>query len=71
MLHHALDAGLSPLARLYDLNGSVLRLGVGHDSNTSFHLAEYRARVRPTVTTGAPVLENGQRILESDMKTLN
>lgn len=65
ILHHALDDGLgeqSPLARLYDLNGSVLLLGVGHDSNTSFHLAEYRARVRKKVTTGAPVLENGQRI---------
>jgi aminoglycoside 3-N-acetyltransferase len=34
----------SPLARLYDADGSVLLLGVGHDSNTSLHLAETRAR---------------------------
>lgn len=43
---HALAYGLgeeSPLARLYELGGSVLLLGVGHESNTSLHLAEYRA----------------------------
>lgn len=33
----------SPVARLYELDGSVLLLGVGHDCNTSLHLAEYRA----------------------------
>lgn len=33
----------SPLARLYDTEGWVLLLGVGHDSNTSLHLAQYRA----------------------------
>ena len=43
---HSLDNGLgetSPLARVYDLDGYVLLLGVDYDSNTSFHLAEYRA----------------------------
>lgn len=43
---HALDFGLgegSPLARLYDLDARVLLLGVGHESNTSLHLAEFRA----------------------------
>jgi aminoglycoside 3-N-acetyltransferase len=42
---HELDDGLgegSPLARIYERRGSVLLLGVGHDSNTSLHLAEYR-----------------------------
>ncbi len=33
----------SPLARLYDLGGYVLLLGVGHDSNSSLHLSETRA----------------------------
>jgi len=33
----------SPLARLYDLDGHILLLGVGHTNNTSLHLAEYRA----------------------------
>ena len=32
----------SPLARLYELDASVLLLGVGHANNTSLHLAEYR-----------------------------
>ena len=30
----------SPVGRLYDLDGQVLLLGVGHDSNTTIHLAE-------------------------------
>jgi ATP/maltotriose-dependent transcriptional regulator MalT len=33
----------SPLARVYDLDGHVLLLGVDHANNTSLHLAEYRA----------------------------
>ena len=44
---HALDCAMgerSPLARLYDLDAHVLLLGVGHERNTSLHLAEYRAR---------------------------
>lgn len=43
---HRLETGLgegSPLSKLYDLDGDVLLLGVGHDNNTSLHLAEYRA----------------------------
>ncbi|MBI2943796.1 MAG: AAC(3) family N-acetyltransferase [Candidatus Wallbacteria bacterium] len=62
---HELDFALgegSPLARLYDLDGWVLLLGVGHERNTSFHLAEYRAAIRPPVTEGAPVLEAGRRV---------
>jgi aminoglycoside 3-N-acetyltransferase len=33
----------SPLGRIYELDGYVLLLGVGHGSNTSLHLAEYLA----------------------------
>lgn len=51
----------SPLARVYDLGGHVLLLGVGHDSNTSLHLAEYRSgRARPG-KNGAPQLVDGAR----------
>lgn len=53
----------SPIARLYDLDGYVLLLGVGHDNNTSLHLAEYRAhwRGKTTIKEGAAVLVNGER----------
>ena len=62
----ALEEGLgerSPLARLYDLQGYVLLLGVKHDRNTSLHLAEYRAtfRSKRTIPTAAPLLVNGER----------
>lgn len=62
---HTLEYGLgegSPLARIYDLDGWVLLLGVGYDSNTSMHLAEYRAPDAEQVMLGAPILENGQRV---------
>ncbi|MGP8072541.1 MAG: aminoglycoside N(3)-acetyltransferase [Thermoplasmata archaeon] len=45
--NHSLDDSMgesSPLARLYELHGQVLLLGVDHSSNSSLHLAEYRAR---------------------------
>lgn len=60
--NHCLDDACgegSPLARLYELGGKVLLLGVGHDSNTSLHLAEYRAGVRRAVQPTAPVLTDG------------
>jgi aminoglycoside 3-N-acetyltransferase len=52
----------SPLARVYELSGQVLLLGVGYDRNTSFHLAEYRAGTRPRVETGAAFMRGGQRV---------
>ncbi|MBP1987823.1 aminoglycoside N(3)-acetyltransferase [Halolamina salifodinae] len=62
---HEFENGLgehSPLARVTEQDGSVLLLGVGHDSNTSLHLAEYRADIDPDETTaGAPVLRDGER----------
>ncbi len=63
---HPLAYGLgegSPLARIYDLDGWVLLLGVGHGNNTSLHLAEYRASYpgKKTIIQGAPVRENGMR----------
>lgn len=62
---HAYDYSLgekSPLARVYDLNGDVVFLGTSHASNTSLHLAEYRAELNPdTVTHASAVLVNGER----------
>jgi aminoglycoside 3-N-acetyltransferase len=72
---HALDFPLgdaSPLARIYDLDGYVLLIGVGYDRNTSLHLAEYRSGTMEHQMQGAPILENGVRVwkeyndLESD-----
>ena len=64
--NHSLEFGLgeeSPLARTYDLSGFILLLGVGHDSNTSMHLAEYRATfpTKRTVQEGAPISTGGSR----------
>jgi aminoglycoside 3-N-acetyltransferase len=50
----------SPLARIYDLDGLVLLLGVGHDSNTSLHLAEYRSGRAKPGKNGAPQLVDGE-----------
>ncbi len=53
----------SPLGKLYALDGFVLLLGVGHDSNTSLHLAEYRAHWpgRRTIREGTAMQVEGQR----------
>lgn len=62
---HPLDYSFgeeSPLAKVYDLDGNVLLLGVGYDSNTSFHLAEYRAPGGKFEESGAPVMEDVQRL---------
>ena len=60
-LSNSLGEG-SPLASLYNLNGWVLLLGVGYDSSTCFHLAEYRTVGAKRVPRGAPILEAGQRV---------
>lgn len=62
---HQLAFGLgeqSPLARIYDLDGSILLLGVGYANNTSFHLGEVRAGVAKLFRQGAPIWLNGRRI---------
>jgi aminoglycoside 3-N-acetyltransferase len=56
---HALDSGFgerSPLARIYDLDGDVLLMGVDHGSNTSMHLAEHRVPSPPREPYGAAVM---------------
>jgi aminoglycoside 3-N-acetyltransferase len=61
---HRLDSGLgegSPLARVHDLDGDVLLLGVDHTSNTSLHLAEYRVPEPPRARFAAAVTAKGAR----------
>ncbi len=63
---HSLEFSLSehsPLARIYELDGWVLLVGVEHDCNTSMHLGENRARYhgRRIVNSGAPVNLGGHR----------
>ncbi|MFZ5966971.1 MAG: aminoglycoside N(3)-acetyltransferase [Bacillota bacterium] len=66
--NHSLDYSLgekSPLARIYDLDGWVLLLGVDYGSNTSFHLSEYRVPDIKPVKAGAPIIEDGKRVWKS------
>ena len=63
---HSLDFALgdgSPLARIYDMEGWILLLGVEHDNNTSLHLSEYRADFegKEGINQGAPILVDGKR----------
>lgn len=63
---HPLHAGLGegcPLGRLYAAGADVVLLGVGHDNNTSLHLAEVRALgdAAPMITDGAPLVVDGHR----------
>ncbi len=62
--NHSLHDSLgeqSPLARIYDLNGWIMLLGVGHANNTSLHLAEYRAQFagKRRIIQGAPLVVDG------------
>jgi aminoglycoside 3-N-acetyltransferase len=55
---HQLDDALgehSPLGAVYRLDGKVLLVGCGHDSNTSLHLAEWRQKSPPRAVKGASV----------------
>jgi aminoglycoside 3-N-acetyltransferase len=63
---HSLEFGLgdrSPLARVYDLGGWILLLGVSHENNTSLHLAEFRSDFpgKQEVKQGSAMLVNGKR----------
>ncbi|WP_270180671.1 aminoglycoside N(3)-acetyltransferase [Alkalihalobacillus sp. CinArs1] len=55
----------SPLAKIYQLNGMILLLGVGHDSNTSLHYAEHARPNKPLQTKAAALIENGERLWKS------
>ncbi|AUX44655.1 aminoglycoside 3-N-acetyltransferase [Sorangium cellulosum] len=61
-LSPALGEG-SPLAHVYELDGWVLLLGVGHLNNTSLHLSEHRSDFpgKRRMVHHAPVLVDGVR----------
>jgi len=50
----------SPIGRLWEMNAQVLLLGVGHDANTSLHLAEILAGVPYRVPHHCTVLRDGR-----------
>jgi aminoglycoside 3-N-acetyltransferase len=55
---HVREDGLgdrSPLGAVYRLDGRVLLVGCGHDSNTSLHLAESRIAAAPRHVTGSSI----------------
>jgi aminoglycoside 3-N-acetyltransferase len=54
---HGLD---SPPGRVYELDGQVLLLGVGHDADTTIHVAEHIAGVRYRQPKHATVVLDGQ-----------
>lgn len=56
---HGLD---SPVGRVYELDGQVLLLGVGHDSNTTIHLAEFLANVRYRCKKHLTILKEGKPV---------
>jgi aminoglycoside 3-N-acetyltransferase len=49
----------SPVGRVHDLNGQVLLLGVGHDADTTLHLAELLAGVPYRTPSHCTVLQDG------------
>jgi len=52
----------SPVGRVYELDGQVLLLGVGHDANTTIHLAETLAGVRYRRRKFLTILERGRAV---------
>jgi len=63
---HPLDDPMgdaSPLGKLYALDARIVLAGVGHDRNTSLHLAERRAfgPLQARTRTGSPVVVEGRR----------
>jgi aminoglycoside N3'-acetyltransferase len=52
----------SPVGRVHELDGQVLLIGVGHDADTSLHLAEVLAGVPYGVRKHCTVLEDGRPV---------
>lgn len=54
----------SPIGKLYELDGSVLLIGVGYDKNTSLHLADARAEYpgKHLSTEHSAVMVHGKRV---------
>jgi aminoglycoside 3-N-acetyltransferase len=53
----------SPLAKVYQLQGKILLLGVNHESNTSLHYAEYKSNLPIMIkeNKGAAIVQNSNR----------
>ena len=65
--HHDLSdifGETSPLGKLYELDASVLLIGVGYDKNTSIRLADVRVEYpsKHDTTEHSAIMENGQRV---------
>ena len=54
----------SPIAKLYELDGYVLLIGVDYDKNTSIHLADVRAEYpgKHMTKESSAIMENGKRV---------
>ena len=52
----------SPVGRVHDLDGQVLLLGVGHDADTTLHLAELIAGVPYRTPASCTVLRGGRPV---------
>jgi aminoglycoside 3-N-acetyltransferase len=52
----------SPVGRVHELDGQVLLLGVGHDADTTLHLAELLAGVPYRVLQYCTVLQDGRPV---------
>ena len=52
----------SPVGRVHDLDGQVLLLGVGHDADTSLHLAELLAKVPYGIPRHCMVMRDGKHV---------
>lgn len=50
----------SPVGRVYELDGQILLLGVGHDADTTIHLAENMAGVRYRRPKHLTIIRGGQ-----------
>ncbi|MFK2826097.1 AAC(3) family N-acetyltransferase [Bacillus sp. B190/17] len=64
--HHSLDFAFgeqSPLARLYELDASILFIGTDYSTCTAMHLGEFRANDgRKSFQQGSALMENGERV---------
>ena len=60
-LHFPLSSE-SPIARLYEIKGFCLLLGVDFDRCTSMHLSEYATDCRPIIVQGSSVNQGGNTV---------
>lgn len=52
----------SPVGRVHEMDGQVLLLGVGHDANTTLHLAELIANVPYRVPRYCTIMQQGRPV---------